>query len=620
MVFGPFIDVFERIKSLKPSFVSKKPHFNFITIHYFWIIGLTIIGSILLYPARTGPPGGLQYIDALFFASGACTQSGLNTVDVNLLNTYQQVVLTLLPMITNPITINTFVVFLRLYWFEKRFQHIAREAKKLRRTLTGRSFSKSRSTAADGSAVDRAEMGVNGRHIVVMHDTTRANGTGNASVNDVDRHGIHSEKPEGYSEEEGVSNSSSGSTGTSSSSSVAEKDTSHLGLNNGPTQTIKFADQVKRSDGLSDIRVPEQRSAEEHLAVLKRQREGSKGALRIPGPREQDQGMTPQHIDDADDGPRRRGSTFTEHSADDLERTRTNETAESGRESQDNTKENRRGIRIEEPQKPGHFENAHDDAVAVKHIFAPLRPRKPRVMQDDDDHQLHKAKSRTSTFAKIRQTLTQEKEEPMPYLSWEATVGRNSAFVDLDQRQREELGGIEYRSLKSLALILVLYFWGYMVLAWVGLIPWIRGDGYFGNVVTSDGQNRVWWGFFTGVSAFNDVGFTLTPDSMISFQGAVWPLLLMSFLIIIGNTGFPIMLRFIIWVTSLYAPRGSGIWEELKFLLDHPRRCFTLLFPSSATWWLFWILVILNGLDLLFFIILDVSRTIPSISWLTLRS
>lgn len=106
---------------------------------------------------------------------------------------------------------------------------------------------------------------------------------------------------------------------------------------------------------------------------------------------------------------------------------------------------------------------------------------------------------------------------------------------------------------------------------------------------------------------FNDLGFTLTPDSMISFQTAVLPLLLGSFLIIIGNTGFPCMLRFVIWCLSKMVPVGSGIWEELRFLLDHPRRCFTLLFPSKATWWLFWILVLLNGIDLLFFIILDVS-------------
>ena len=117
-------------------------------------------------------------------------------------------------------------------------------------------------------------------------------------------------------------------------------------------------------------------------------------------------------------------------------------------------------------------------------------------------------------------------------------------------------------------------------------------------------------GIFTPASMFNDLGFTLTPDSMISFQEAVLVLLLGSFLIVIGNTGFPCMLRFVIWVCSKCVPRESGIWEELKFLLDHPRRCFTLLFPNRATWVLFWILVALNGIDLVFFIILDVRSPI----------
>jgi potassium uptake Trk family protein len=84
----------------------------------------------------------------------------------------------------------------------------------------------------------------------------------------------------------------------------------------------------------------------------------------------------------------------------------------------------------------------------------------------------------------------------------------------------------------------------------------------------------------------------------------------MTFLIVIGNTGFPCMLRLTIWVVSKVVREGSPVWEELRFLLDHPRRCFTLLFPSGATWWLFTILVILNSLDLIFFTVLDVNDPI----------
>lgn len=204
-------------------------------------------------------------------------------------------------------------------------------------------------------------------------------------------------------------------------------------------------------------------------------------------------------------------------------------------------------------------------------------------------------------------------QEPTPYLTWQPTVGRNSLFVNLSEEQREELGGIEYRALKTLAWILVSFFFGFHILGIISLVPWIMTTSY-GAIPNENAQGRPWWGVFTAASAFNDLGFTLTPDSMISFQHAIFPLLMMTFLIVIGNTGFPCMLRFVIWACSAVVPVGSGIWEELKFLLDHPRRCFTLLFPRGATWWLFGILVILNGVDLILFIILDLNdETITSI-------
>lgn len=79
----------------------------------------------------------------------------------------------------------------------------------------------------------------------------------------------------------------------------------------------------------------------------------------------------------------------------------------------------------------------------------------------------------------------------------------------------------------------------------------------------------------------------------------------MTFFIIIGNTGFPCMLRFVIWAFFKVVPKQSALKESLNFLLDHPRRCFTLLFPSRETWVLFWVLVGLNVADVVLFIVLD---------------
>ena len=559
----------------------------------FWIMGMAIFGSILLYI-----PGNMAYIDALFFASGGCTQSGLNTIDINLLNTYQQILLFFFPMLCNPITINTFVVFLRLYWFEKRFQHIAKEAKRQRRSI-----SKSRSQMRGERDIGQEEHGVNGRKITVMHGMHGAVTNGKQKANGEDMHGVDSHPSENQNDY---------------AITFDKEDTQSLGPNGHPptlrTQpTIKFADHVKRSDGMEDeqLRIPATRDAETHIAFLERQRNRNDGVLRIPGPRDADRGVAPETIDE--EAPRspsiyRRGSEpeYFPQGHEGLDK-------ENGHLSplpEDDSQH--REVTVKDSL--GRTENIAESAHAAVRALDALRFRKPRMKKKlhEDDKNLAKTGSRMPTFSTLRNHFTRDKEpmDPMPYISFQPTVGRNSAFVDLSQSQREELGGIEYRSLKSLALILVSYYWFWSVLGFICLVPWILRTGYYGAVVDAAGQNRTWWGFFTATSSFNDMGFTLTPDSMVSFQTAIFPLLFMSFLILIGNTAFPVMLRWIIWLASKIVPQGSGIWEELKFLLDHPRRCFTLLFPSHATWWLFWILVLLNGVDLLFFIILDFGNPI----------
>ncbi|CCK73599.1 Trk1p NDAI_0G06160 [Naumovozyma dairenensis CBS 421] len=191
------------------------------------------------------------------------------------------------------------------------------------------------------------------------------------------------------------------------------------------------------------------------------------------------------------------------------------------------------------------------------------------------------------------------------YLSWQPTIGRNSNFYGLTQRQKDELGGVEYRAIKLLCRILLAYYIGFNIMAFVMLVPWICVRKHYISIVRDDGISPAWWGFFTAMSAFSDLGLTLTPDSMSSFNKAIYPLLTMAWFIIIGNTGFPILLRFIIWIMFKLAPDLSQLKESLGFLLDHPRRCFTLLFPSAATWWLLLILLFLNFTDLILFVILD---------------
>lgn len=544
---------------------------------------MSIIGSVLIYGSGRGE---LPYIDSLVFATGANTQAGLNTVDVNLLNTFQQVVIFFLALMSNPITINSFVVFLRLYWFEKRFQHIVREARQRRGTI-----SKSKAKANNGDP-SRLENGVNGRNITVMHNGAKARITNDGILLDA--------------------------AGPQANGTAERSPSPH---ENRRQDTIKFADMVKRSDGLDDelAKLPPIRPDDDHIAILERQRAGNDEVLRIPGPRDAERGMLPERVRRAETNHEEidpldpLSQVRTEESGDTAGPTRPPGTAVEGRQQT---------IKIEEPKRPNRdgreaLDDIADDVKAAARTLSILRLRKPRIL-DKSDQKLHHdqnnlhvtpSNTRRRTFEKIRTAFSnnREEEDQAPYLSWQPTLGRNSQFPDLTEEQREELGGIEYRSLKTLALILTFYFWGFWIFGVLCLLPWILRSSRYGDIVNAAGQGKAWWGIFTPHSAFMDLGFTLTPDSMNSFNMATWPLLAMSFLIVIGNTGFPVMLRFLIWISSIVVPRGSGIWEELKFLLDHPRRCFTLLFPSGATWWLFWLLVLLNGIDLIFFIILDVS-------------
>lgn len=81
----------------------------------------------------------------------------------------------------------------------------------------------------------------------------------------------------------------------------------------------------------------------------------------------------------------------------------------------------------------------------------------------------------------------------MPYLSYKPTIARNSKFLDLTDEQRDELGGIEYRSLKLLAKIIITYYVFFHVLGIIGLLPWILRDQKYMDVVKTDGVNACWW-------------------------------------------------------------------------------------------------------------------------------
>ncbi|KZF21951.1 hypothetical protein L228DRAFT_143655 [Xylona heveae TC161] len=194
-------------------------------------------------------------------------------------------------------------------------------------------------------------------------------------------------------------------------------------------------------------------------------------------------------------------------------------------------------------------------------------------------------------------------------------IGRNSRFFDLSPSDREVLGGVEYRALKLLAWLVPAYFILWQLLACLGLGAWIARNK--ADVARANGLNPWWVGAFNAVSAFNNNGMSLLDMNMIPFQQSYYVLITMGLLILAGNTCYPLFLRLFIWIIYTATPNTPSFAERketLQFMLNHPRRCYTNLFPARHTWWLLCAVVTLTGIDWVAFEILNIGNpTIESL-------
>ncbi|EOO02380.1 putative cation transporter protein [Phaeoacremonium minimum UCRPA7] len=193
-------------------------------------------------------------------------------------------------------------------------------------------------------------------------------------------------------------------------------------------------------------------------------------------------------------------------------------------------------------------------------------------------------------------------------------AGRNGQFHDLTTEEREHLGGCEYRALKVLAVIVPLYFFLWQLLGCVGLGAWMAYNQP--NTARENGINPWWLGIFNGVSAFNNSGMSLLDANMIPFQKAYYVLITMGLMILAGNTAYPLFLRLIFWSMLKVLDRTTAeetlgdFKETIKFILKYPRRVYTNLFPSRQTWWLCFMVVLLNSIDWVAFELLNLGNPV----------
>ena len=112
--------------------------------------------SSIIFWGSSSPARSVSYTDSLFLVVSAMTLAGLNTVNLSILNTFQQFLLFVLIMLGSAILVSIVVVHTRRKAFEMRFKSVVEEEKQRRRDRSGsgKRLSFTRSVNRSGTEVN----------------------------------------------------------------------------------------------------------------------------------------------------------------------------------------------------------------------------------------------------------------------------------------------------------------------------------------------------------------------------------------------------------------------------------------------------------------------------------
>ncbi len=92
----------------------------------------------------------------------------------------------------------------------------------------------------------------------------------------------------------------------------------------------------------------------------------------------------------------------------------------------------------------------------------------------------------------------------------------------------------------------------------------------------------LWLALFHSISAFNNAGFSLFPDSLVQYAEQAWPIAVISALIILGGIGYQVIMETFMWLRDRLRQRQARTVFSLHFKIVTSTTIFLLLLGTVA--------------------------------------
>ncbi|KAL7322694.1 low affinity potassium transporter [Mucor circinelloides] len=549
---------------------------HFLELHYLYILVLTFIFSGLYY---CEPGTDWKYIDALFMATTGCTDTGLNTIAMSAMSTYHMVLLYITSFLGSHVTVSFVVVMVRRYYFSKRFekeleynkkrkeeykqQKLLREQQAQEQEEQQRLSSDGSSTTTNTTKASRKTDIITGpirrRMSILSIRSTPAHSSRKLSLFSLRKRGSYDTHA------------------TRTKDIVVHHPNYNYNDSNGSTSPS--------DTNFSSIQM-------EHYPNSEDQQHQENDAVNDDDNNNNVECIASTHPCDTTPCNSKRNSAV---SSDDNSSQEHGKTAISYLEDQD-------GKPVNNTSNTTNTNN--NQQITFREDTNVLRERERRKLlqnRNDDPNIEQLPLHRTNSEYEI--------------------MRQPSAKHELTKNERYRIGGTEYRALEMLARIVPIYYLGFIISFGFFFRIYVAASTYAQEVLATSnptGPVEPWFfSFFMSLSAFTNLGLNHLDASMAPFQNAPAPLILAILLILVGNTAFAILLRFIIWICYVLTPERKVMRREtFRYLLDHPRRCYTTLFPSTQTWWLLIVLIVITLVELICFLALNYwLPVLAGISW-----